>query len=302
MRTVLKLRIKLKKHKRKDYGMEEILHELLHALIETLKTVPFLFLAYLLMEFIEHKASDKMENALKKIGSSGPAIGSALGCIPQCGFSASASNLYTAGLITEGTLIAVFLSTSDEALPILLSTAGGHSSVWKLILCKVVIGIISGFAVDFILRRLKVEKTPIDMCKDCGCEEEKGILKPSLKHTLKISLFILAINIALGLAIHFLGEERLSAILLSDSLIQPFITALIGLIPNCAVSVMLTDLYIEGALSFGSAVAGLCAGAGVGLTVLLKANKCKKENVRIIAVLYGISAIFGFILMLCGVN
>ena len=282
--------------------MEEILHELLHALIETLKTVPFLFLAYLLMEFIEHKASDKMEGYLKKIGNAGPAIGSALGCIPQCGFSASASNLYTAGLITEGTLIAVFLTTSDEALPILLSTASGHSSVWKLILCKIGIGIVAGFTIDFILRKMKVRKVEIDICKDCGCEEEKGILKPSLKHTLKISVFILAINIALGLAIHFLGEDKLSKILLSDSLIQPFITALIGLIPNCAVSVMLTNLYLEGALSFGSAIAGLCSGAGIGLTVLLKSNKCRKENLRIIGILYGISALFGFTLMLFGVS
>ena len=136
--------------------MEEILHEILHALIETLKTVPFLFLAYLLMEYIEHKASEKMEASLKKIGNAGPVIGSALGCIPQCGFSASASNLYTAGLITEGTLIAVFLSTSDEALPILISTSGGHSAIWKLILCKIGIGIVSGFIIDFILRKMRI--------------------------------------------------------------------------------------------------------------------------------------------------
>ena len=282
--------------------MTEILHELLHALIETLKTVPFLFLAYLLMEFIEHKASSRMESSLKKIGNAGPAIGSALGCIPQCGFSASASNLYTAGLITEGTLIAVFLSTSDEALPILISNSGGHSSIWKLILCKIGIGIIAGFAIDIIFKLAKIRKVPIDMCADCGCDEEEGILKPSLKHTLKISVFILIINVLLGLAIHFLGEDKLSALLLSNSLFQPFITAFIGLIPNCAISVMLTNLYIEGALSFGSAVAGLCSGAGIGLTVLIKSNKCKRENIRIIAVLYGISAIFGFVLMLLGVN
>lgn len=282
--------------------MEEILHELLHALIETAKTVPFLFVAYLLMEFIEHKASEKMENSLKKIGNAGPAIGSALGCIPQCGFSATASNLYTAGLITEGTLIAVFLSTSDEALPILISTAGGHSAIWKLILCKVGIGIISGFLIDLILRKMRVQKVEIDMCKDCGCEKEDGILKPTIKHTIKTTVFILIINIALGLIIHFIGHDALRRVLLTDSIIQPLITALFGLIPNCAVSVMITNLYIEGALSFGSAVAGLCSGAGVGLTVLLKANKCKKENIRIICTLYGISAIFGIILALIGVK
>lgn len=282
--------------------MEEILHEILHALIETLKTVPFLFLAYLLMEYIEHKASEKMEASLKKIGNAGPVIGSALGCIPQCGFSASASNLYTAGLITEGTLIAVFLSTSDEALPILISTSGGHGAIWKLILCKIGIGIVAGFVIDFILRRMKIEKCPVDMCKDCGCEEEEGILKPTLKHTLKTSLFILIINVTLGLIIHFVGHEALHRILLSDSVLQPIITALIGLIPNCAVSVTITNLYIEGALSFGAAVAGLCSGAGVGITVLLKANKCKKENIRIISTLFGISAVFGIILTLIGVK
>ena len=282
--------------------MEEILHTLLHALIDTLKTVPFLFLAYLLMEYIEHKASDKMESAMKKIGKGGPVIGSALGCIPQCGFSASASNLYTAGIITEGTLIAVFLSTSDEALPILISSGGNGGAILKLLISKIVIGIAAGFAIDFIFKKMNIKKVPVDMCENCGCDDEEGILKPAIKHTVLITVFVLIINILFGLAIHFLGEDRLSALLLSDSLIQPFLTALIGLVPNCAISVMITNLYIEGALSFGSAVAGLCTGAGIGVTVLLKTNKSKKENVRIIATLYGISAIFGFLLMLFGIN
>lgn len=278
----------------------EIIHVLLHGFIETLKTVPFLFIAYLLMEFIEHKASAKMEGSLKKIGKAGPAIGSALGVIPQCGFSASASNLYTAGLITEGTLIAVFLATSDEAIPLLLGHAEARGDIWLLLLCKIGIGILAGFTIDFIYKKLKVQKATVDLCQDCGCEEDGGILKPALKHTLKISLFILIVNIILGFAMELIGFERLSTLLLSGHLAQPFVTALIGLIPNCAVSVALTELYIEGALSFGSAVAGLCSGAGVGLTVLFKANKCKKENFRIIGILYGISALFGFILMLFG--
>ena len=282
--------------------MEEILHTLLHALLDTLNTVPFLFLAYLLMEYIEHKASNKMESAMKRIGKGGPVIGSALGCIPQCGFSATASNLYTAGIITEGTLIAVFLATSDEALPILISNADAAGAIWKLLLCKLGIGIIAGFTIDFILRKMRIQKVPVDMCEDCGCDEEEGIFKPALKHTLVITLFILAINIIFGFALHFLGEERLGALLLSDRLIQPFVAALIGLIPNCAVSVMITNLYVEGALSFGSAVAGLCSGAGIGVTVLLKTNKSRKENLRIVATLYGISAVFGFVLMLLGVS
>ena len=281
---------------------EEILHVILHAFIETLKSLPFLFLAYLFMEFIEHKTSGKMESSLRKLRSAGPALGSTLGCIPQCGFSASASNLYTAGLITEGTLIAVFLATSDEAIPLLISNSEAHGAIWKLILCKVVIGIVAGFAIDVIYKKLKIKKSEIDLCEDCGCEESDGILIPALKHTFKIAIFILIVNIVLGFAMELLGHETLKSILLSGSLAQPFVTALFGLIPNCAVSVALTELYIGGSLSFGSVVAGLCSGAGMGLTVLFKANKNKKENLRILGILYAISAVFGFVLMLCGVK
>ena len=278
----------------------EALHVLLHALLETAKSVPFLFIAYLLMEFLEHKASEKMEGSLKKLNKAGPAIGTALGCVPQCGFSASASNLYTTGLITEGTLIAVFLATSDEAIPLLISNPDSHGAIWKLILCKLAIGVVAGFTIDGIYKLLKIKKAPVDLCEDCGCDEEKNIWIPTIKHTVKIVIFILIVNIALGFAMELLGHDRLNAILLSGSLAQPFVTALIGLIPNCAVSVALTELYVGGSLSFGSAVAGLCSGAGLGLTVLFKANKNWKENLRVVGILYLISAIFGFVLMLCG--
>ncbi len=281
---------------------EEILHVIFHAIIETLKSLPFLFVAYLLMEFIEHKASEKMEGTMRKIGKTGPLIGSCLGAVPQCGFSASASNLYTAGLLTEGTLIAVFLSTSDEAIPLLIGNPEGHGAIWKLIVCKIAIGIIAGFVIDFVLKKMKIQKSAVDLCEDCGCDEESGILKPALKHTVKIAIFILIVNLILGFAIELLGHDRLNAILLSGSLAQPFITALVGLIPNCAVSVALTELYMSGAISFGSCIAGLCSGAGIGLTVLFKANKNKKENIRITIILFAISAIFGLALMLCGVK
>ena len=279
----------------------EALHVLLHAFLETLKSIPFLFIAYLLMEFIEHKASEKMESSLRKLNKAGPAIGTALGCIPQCGFSGTASNLYTTGIITEGTLIAVFLATSDEAIPLLISNPEAHGAIWKLLLCKLGIGIVAGFAIDLIYRLMRVKKAPMDLCEDCGCDEEKNIWIPTIKHTVKIGIFILIVNIVLGFAIALLGHDRLNAILLSGSLAQPFVTALIGLIPNCAVSVALTELYVGGSLSFGSAVAGLCSGAGIGLTVLFKSNKNWKENLRIVGILYLISSIFGFVLMLCGV-
>ena len=281
--------------------MPEFLHPLLHGVIETLKAVPFLFLAYFLMELFEHKASQKMENALSKIGKGGPAVGSLLGCVPQCGFSATASNLYTAGLVTEGTLIAVFLATSDEAIPILIANPHSYGSIWKIIVAKIIIGIFIGFGVDIALKLFKIKKISVDMCKDCGCEDE-GILKSSIVHTLKTTLFILIVNIVVGYAIHLLGHDRLNQILLNGHFAQPFITALFGLIPNCAISSAITQLYIQGSLSFGAAMAGLCSGAGVGVAVLLKANPIKKENLRIILTMYLSSALIGFLLMIIGIN
>lgn len=286
--------------------MEEILHSIWHALSHSLKellfTVPFLFLAYLLMEYIEHKSSEKMENAISKIGKFGPAVGTGLGLIPQCGFSASCSNLYATGLITEGTLIAVFLATSDEAIPIMLSKPEIAGDIWKFILVKVIFGIVVGFMVDIMLKLLKVKKQEVELCKDCGCEEEGGIFKPALKHTLKTTLFIFLISLALGLIMEFIGEDILSKVLLTNSYAQPFIAGLLGLIPNCSVSVVMMELYSEGLLSFGATCAGLCSGAGIGLAVLFKTNKNLKENLRIVGILYFASAMIGFFLMLFGAN
>ncbi len=287
--------------------MEEILHGVSHAFIHSLKellfTVPLLFLAYLLMEYIEHKASTKMEYSISKIGKFGPFLGTGLGLIPQCGFSASCSNLYATGLLTEGTLIAVFIATSDEAIPLLLASSDGvRGDIWKFIVVKIVFGILIGFMVDLMLKILKVQKQHIELCEDCGCEEEGGIVKPALKHTLKTALFILAVSFVLGIVMEFVGEDILHKILLTNSYAQPFVASLLGLIPNCSVSVAMIELYSEGVLSFGAACAGLCSGAGIGLAVLFKTNKCFKENMRIVGVLYATSAMIGFFLMLFNVQ
>ena len=270
-------------------------------IIDTLKILPLLFLAYLLMEWLEKKASAKMERALGKIGWAGPAVGSLLGCVPQCGFSGASANLYTAGIITEGTLIAVFLSTSDEAVVLLLSSMAPFSVIGKLILAKLIIGVLAGYLIDLKNKKFKIKKAPVEMCKDCGCDEEKGIFKPALKHTLKVGIFIFIVNLVLFNIAMLLGEDFIHKILLSGSFFQPFITGLVGLIPNCAVSAAITELYCEGALSFGSAVAGLCSGAGVGLAVLFKANPIKKENIRIVITLFIIAVTSGIILNLIGI-
>ncbi len=279
--------------------MSEILiHGGLHALEETAKLLPFLFIAYLFMEYLEHHAASKMEGLLRAIGPAGPLMGAVLGCIPQCGFSATASNLYAAGLVSRGTLLAVFLSTSDEALPLLLSHNNAGSEIGKLLLCKLLIGITVGFAVDALMRKFGKPREIADLCEHCGCHEHGGILRPVMWHTLRIALFCLVLNFLLHLGFDLLGQERLASLLLSGSWAQPFLAALVGLVPNCAASVMLTQLYLGGVISFGSVLAGLCAGAGVGLAVLLRVNGDKKESLRIVGILYLVSAVVGLVVQI----
>lgn len=274
--------------------MSEILiHGAMHALEETAKLLPFLFIAYLFMEYLEHHAAGKMEGLLRAIGPAGPLVGAVLGCVPQCGFSATASNLYAAGLISRGTLLAVFLSTSDEALPLLLGQSNAAGEIGRLLLCKLLIGIVVGFAVDVFLRRHSNTRDLADLCEHCGCHDHGGILRPVLWHTLRIALFCLILNFVLHLGFDLLGQERLAELLLAGSWAQPLLAALIGLVPNCAASVMLTQLYLGGVISFGSVLAGLCSGAGVGLAVLLRVNGDQKENVQIVGTLYFVSALVG---------
>ena len=274
---------------------DSLIHSGLHALEETAKLLPFLFVAYLLMEYLEHHAAAKMEGLLRAIGPAGPLVGAVLGCIPQCGFSATASNLYAAGLVSRGTLLAVFLSTSDEALPLLLGHGNAGSEIGKLLLSKLLIGIVAGFVVDALLRKFGKPRELTDLCEHCGCHDHGGIVRPVLWHTLRIALFCLVLNFLLHLGFDLLGQERLASLLLSGSWAQPFLAALVGLVPNCAASVMLTQLYLGGVISFGSVLAGLCAGAGVGLAVLLRVNGDKKESLRIVVTLYLISAVVGLL-------
>lgn len=279
---------------------EEIMHILLHALKDSAVTLPFLFAAYLLIEFLEHKASNKIESLLKKSGKFGAAVGALLGVVPQCGFSVAAANLYASRVISLGTLIAVFVSTSDEAIPILIATPNKTAIVLQVLGIKIIIALIAGFLIDLLFRSKHKEDATEhihDLCHNCGCEDEhNGIVKPAIKHTLLTFGFIILINFALELAIHFIGDEKMASILMTNSLLQPVIAAIIGLIPNCAASILLTDLYINGSISMGALIAGLSTGAGVGLAVLFKANKRLKENLTIVGVLVLIGSVAGIIL------
>ena len=286
----------------KGINMEAVLDIILDALIDTAKMLPFLFAVYLLIEYLEHKASDKLANSLRKLGPFGPVGGALFGCIPQCGFSVAVSNLYSGRLVSLGTLIAVYIATSDEAIPILLSNPQSVGEVWKLIAAKAVIAVLAGLLVDGVMklchRRGNEENEPYhDLCEDRGCEEH-GILYSAIKHTAQIFTFLFVVSLILGFAIYLLGEERLDRVLMTDSAFQPLLAALIGLIPNCSASVVLTNLYAAGSLSFGSVVAGLSTGAGLGLVVLFRTNKNLRQNIGITALLYAIGAASGLIINL----
>lgn len=275
---------------------------LLDTTLDCLKMLPFLFAAFLVIEALEYYSGEFTARLLAGVGKAGPVVGAAAGCVPQCGFSVLASNLYAGGIISVGTLLSVFIATSDEALLIIMGNPGRGKDVVFLLLTKVIIAVIAGYVTDIILsRRIEVPKECGTLCSDCGCEEDGGILKPALHHTVKIFIYLFIFTGLLNLCIEVLGIDELSTLLLGNTVFQPVIAAVIGLIPNCAASVILTQLYLNGAISFASVIAGLCTGAGIGLVVLFKVNRQRKENMKILAVLFAVGVAAGIVLELAGV-
>ena len=274
--------------------MKEII---IDTLIDTLKLVPFLFIAFLLIELFEHKFSKKSIKVVESSGKYGPILGSILGIIPQCGFSVMATNLYVTRLITLGTLISIYLSTSDEMLPILISEKAEFSLIIKILLIKLFIGMLAGFIIDKIFKVKKEEKN-YDICEEEHCHCKESIIISSLKHTLNIVVFILLINFILNICFNYLGQDYLSKILLKDSFFGPFISSLIGLIPNCGASVMLTELYINNAINFGSLISGLLTGSGIAIMILFKTNKHFLENLKVVGILYIVGVLSGIIIEL----
>lgn len=277
--------------------MKEII---LDTILDSLKVLPFLFIAFLIIEFFEHKLSHKTENTIKKAGKFGPLIGSLLGALPQCGFSVLATNLYITRIISLGTLMAIYLSTSDEMLPILIAEKASLSSILLLVGLKVLIGLICGFIIDLIIRK-EEPKEHFDICEHDHCDCEHGIFIPAIKHTLKTLIFIFIITFVLNFAFHYIGEDNIKHIFDKTNLFTPLIAALIGLIPNCGSSIVLTELYIANILPLSSALAGLLTNSGVALLVLFKSNKNIKENTKIVGILYLISIITGLLLKIFGV-
>lgn len=277
-----------------------LMHSLEHSFGDSMKILPFLFITYLIMEFLEKKTGEKTNLWLEKAGKAGPVAGGLLGVIPQCGMSTVASNLYAGRIISVGTLLAIYLSTSDEMLPIMISQSVDSTIIAKVLVTKVLIAIIAGFLVDFIYHKWKKEEHQEikihDFCEHEHCHCEDGVLKSAVRHTLQIFLFVLIITFALNIGIELIGEESLSNFILNRTVLGPVLAGIIGLIPNCAASVVITQMFLDGLMSFGTMMAGLLVGAGVGILILLRVNEKRTESLKIIGILYCIGVLSGIVL------
>ena len=282
---------------------------LMDTIKDTVTLIPFLFITYLVMEWLERKAEAQSVALLSRIGKFSHVLGAGIGLIPQCGFSAGAASLYSGGVITAGTLLAVFLSTSDEMIPIFLSSSVAPATIGKILAAKFVIALISGIVVDAASHVIRygfhADKHIHDLCErdHCGCEDEEGsIVHSALVHTLKITGFIFIVSLALSLLLGYAGEESVASILTAVPVLATILTGIIGLIPNCAASVVITQMYLEGLLTCGQLMSGLLVGAGVGLLVLFRSNNHYKENVAITATLLGLGIFWGILIDMLGIT
>ena len=284
---------------------------IIEAVVDCLKMLPFLYITYLVMEYLEHHISERSENLIRRVGRVGPLPGAAVGLIPQCGFSAAVAGLYAARVVTLGTVIAVFLSTSDEMLPIMISAAAPMPTILRILAAKFVFGCAFGFLTDIALqtaRRLGFRSSEKhirihEICEreHCECDEEHpNLFLAALKHTLQIFLFILIASVVIEIVIGLVGEDALGSIILNVPVFGELIAGLIGLIPNCAASVVLTELYLNGALSSGALISGLMSASGMGMLVLFRMNRSMKDNITILAIVYVLAVVGGLIVHLTG--
>jgi len=282
--------------------MKEIFHVAEHTLLDNIALVPFLFLTYLLMEFWEHRAGDKANRLVQRSGRFAPIIGALTGAIPQCGFSTAASNLFAGKVISAGTLIAIYLSTSDEMLPILISEKVAPAFIFLVLGLKILIGALAGVVIDILWRKNGDDHLHIhEMCEEENCHCENGIWVSALIHTLRVSAFILLVSFVLNLVMHTVGEDALGSIALHKPIIGPIIAGVVGMIPNCISSVVITQLFLKGAMDFGAMMAGLLVNAGIGVLVLFRVNHRRKENLQILGILYSVGVLAGIFIEILGV-
>jgi hypothetical protein len=297
--------------------MDTIIDVVLDAIIDSAKILPFLFVTYLVMEFLEHKTEEFTSNIVQKTEHFGPLWGGLIGVFPQCGFSAAASNLYAGRVITLGTLIAIYLSTSDEMVPLFISSQVPLNTMIPVLVIKAVIGIVAGFIIDAVVHYYhKAHNQKLDdpvrieeLCEKehCHCDDEEssgiiGIVKSAFVHTIHIFIFVLILTLVLGFVIEIIGHERLSMLLKTSPVISHILAGLIGLIPNCAASVIITELYLDQMITLGTMMSGLLVGAGIGLLVLFRVNPEKKENINIALILFVIGTVCGLLIDMLGIT
>lgn len=292
--------------------MELLMHVLEHSVMDTLRLVPFLLVTYLAMEALEHSAADKVQSVVERSGKAGPAVGSLLGALPQCGFSAMAATLYAGRVVTVGTLVAVILSTSDEMVPVFLAHGEPLGRMLAIMGAKVLVGLVVGFAVDAALRAMRRAGDGHahihELCEraHCHCDDDDGhghehghgrwsIVRSALVHTAQVSAWILAITFAFGLVIELVGTDALAAASANHPVRATFLAALVGMIPNCGASVAITELYLEGALATGPMLAGLLASGGVGLLVLWRTNADMRQNAVVTVFVYAVAVVTGLL-------
>lgn len=268
---------------------------LLDTFLDSLKLLPFLLITYLLMEYLEHKSLKSNTKLMEKSGKLGPLWGSILGVLPQCGFSVASSNLYVSRVISLGTLISIYLSTSDEMLVVLLSKSVSIKILLLLVILKVLVGMSFGFLIDFLFRK-KNNNFDSELCEREDCHCGSNIFTSSIKHTFNTYIFILGVTFLFNVLTSFVSMDKVSLFLRNFSFLTPFILGVIGLIPSCASSVIITELFLDNVISLGSALAGLFANSGVALAVLFRNNKNRKENFLILGILYIISVVSGMII------
>ena len=280
-------------------------HALEHTIADTLGLLPFLFVTYLAMELMEHYAGGKFQKAIQNSGKWGPFLGAVLGIMPQCGFSAAAASFFSARIVGVGTIIAVFLSTSDEMLPILLSASVPVGTIAKILLTKVAIACVSGYLASFIYQKFLMRKDgSMDIhvvCEEEGCGCEEGVLQSAVKHTIMIFFYIFAIAFILNVVIEGVGEDALAQVCSNVPVAGQMVTSLVGLIPNCASSVVITQLYVKGVISAGMMMSGLLVNAGIGSLVLIRLNHNLKENVGILTAVYCFGVVWGIIIDMAGI-
>lgn len=280
-------------------------HALEHTITDTISLLPFLFVTYLAMELMEHYAGSKFNRIIQNSGKFGPFFGAVLGVMPQCGFSAAAASFFSARIIGVGTIIAVFLSTSDEMLPILLSASVPAGTIAKILVTKVAIACVSGYLASFIYQKIFQQKEgEMDIhvvCEEEHCSCEDGVLKSAVKHTVKIFFYIFVIAFLLNAVIEGMGEEALAQVFSNVPVVGQMVASLVGLIPNCASSVVITQLYVKGVISAGMMMSGLLVNAGIGSLVLIRLNRNLKENVGIITAVYCFGVVWGILIDMLGI-